>query len=287
MMEFWGRALAAWSIGRTVAGAQYLGQGIGEILWRALPSRRAWASHAVARHLGLEPRSAQKIARASFVHTGMAFAEILAGRAAGPRFLRERVVIDDLELVERFYTSSRPLVVVSGHVGAWELLVALIALLPQRPSCRVVVRLPKSPWARGFLLHARNFAQIQSVGHRDASSGVLQILRHGGVAAFLVDHHCQRREAVRLPFLGEEASVNRGPAVLAVRSQAEVWPLFLLRQGCGKFHLVVSPPLDTRRLSGSPGKRVQSVCQFYTTAVEEIVRRWPEQWMWLHRRWKP
>ena len=285
-MEFWGRAVAAWSVGRTVVGAQHLGQGIGEILWRALPSRRAWASQAVAHHLGYDTKAAQKIAWASFVHTGMAVAEILATRTAGPRFLEEHVTIEEPQLVTQFYASSRPLVVVSGHVGAWELLVALIALLPQRPSCRVVVRLPKSPWARGFLLHARNFAQIQSVGHRDASSGVLQILRQGGVAAFLVDHHCHRREAVRLPFLGEEASVNRGPAVLAVRSQAEVWPLFLLRQGLGRFRLVVSPPLDTQRLSGSPGERVQTVCQFYTAAVEETVRRWPEQWMWLHRRWK-
>lgn len=287
MDERWGGGLAAWMGGMGLEAAQRLGRLVGHALWWALPGRRGMACAAVARRLGLAPEAARAVARASFVHAGMAFAEILAGRG-GPRLFQERVTVERPDLLARLAASARPVVAASGHLGAWELLVAVGALFPHRPGCQVVVRLPKARLLRGLLLHARTGARLQAVGHRDASAGVLATLRAGGMAAFLVDHHCRRAEAERLPFLGREASVNRGPALLAVRARAEVWPLFLVREpgAPGRFRLLLEPPLDTRELAGTVGERVRAVCAFTTAAVERAVRRYPEQWFWMHRRWK-
>ncbi len=288
MRELWGSALAAWASGRSGAVVQWVGRFLGHALWWALPGRRGLACAALERRLDLDPQTAQAVARTSFLHTGMAFAEIFLGRGGGPRWVAQQVTVENPQLLGQLQASARPVVVVSGHLGAWELLVAMMSLFPHRPGCQVVVRLPKSRFLRGVIFHARNQGRIRAVGHRDASLGVLAVLRAGGMAAFLVDHHCRRAEAERLPFLGREASVNRGPAVLAVRAQAEVWPLFLVREPANwaRFRLLIDPPLDVRALGGSPSERVREVCRFATHAVERAVRRYPEQWLWMHRRWK-
>lgn len=264
-----------------------MGSVLGRALWWLLPGRRGLACAAVHRRLGVSWPEARRIAQESFRHTGMAFAEIFRGRTTGPRFLQEQVIVERPDLLRALFCSTRPAVVVSGHLGAWELLVALMALFPHRPACQVVVRLPKTAFMRGLVLHARNQARIHTVGHRDASAGVLAMLRAGGLAAFLVDHHCRRNEAERLAFLGREASINRGPALLAVRAKAEVWPLFLVREpAAGSFRLLQEVPLDTWSLTGAPAVRVRAVCRFYTQAVERAIRRYPQQWFWMHRRWK-
>ncbi|BDV01341.1 acyltransferase [Thermodesulfomicrobium sp. WS] len=287
MHEIWGTCGAALGTRLSAPWVASLGSALGRALWWLLPKRRGLAYASVHRRLGVPGPAAERIARESFRHTGMAFAEIFQGRHTGPRFLHEQVIVERPDLLTALFSSTRPAVVVSGHLGAWELLVALMALFPHRPACQVVVRLPKSPFLRGLILHARNQARIRTVGHRDASAGVLAMLRAGGLAAFLVDHHCRQAEAERLLFLGREASVNRGPALLAVRAKAEVWPLFLVREPrIGSFRLLQESPLDTRGLTGDPAARVRSVCRFYTQAVEHAVCRYPEQWLWMHRRWK-
>ena len=103
--------------------------------------------------------------------------------------------------------------------------------------------------------------------------------------AFLVDHNTSRDEAIFLPFLGEEAAVNRGPALIAVRSNALVCPIFLLRDK-DKYVLCMEEPLDPLELQGTSEEKIEAVTRFYTAAVERIVRRAPEQWFWMHNRWK-
>jgi KDO2-lipid IV(A) lauroyltransferase len=130
--------------------------------------------------------------------------------------------------------------------------------------------------ARGMLM----------IDHRKASDIVLPKLRAGGVAAFLVDHNTSRKEAMFLPFLEDTAAVNMGPASLALRAKAAVYPVFLIRDGKGGHILHLLPPLHTATLEGSIKERVQAIAAFYTDAVAEMVRRHPEQWFWMHRRWK-
>lgn len=87
------------------------------------------------------------------------------------------------------------------------------------------------------------------IGHREAAFPVLRALRKNGYAAFLADHNTSRSEAFFLPFLGEEAAVNKGPAVLAVRAKALVWPIALIRDG-DRYRIIIEEPLDTALLEG-------------------------------------
>ena len=194
--------------------------------------------------------------------------------------------IENPELFAALQASSRPIVAVTGHLGSWELLVGIMGAFSPAETCHVIVRLPKNQAAAEAVAHMRSQPQIRILPHRDAAGETLGHLRAGGKSAFLVDHNCKRAEAEFLPFLGRTAAVNKGPAILAMRAKAEVWPIFLVRSSQDRFRFVTLSPLDTTDLTGSRSSRIRRICQFYTQAVESMVLRYPEQWFWMHRRWK-
>lgn len=263
-----------------------LGQGLGAAMWLAMPGRAKATARSVAERLGLDMPAAERLARASFRHSACSFAEIFHTRRVDIRFLHKHIEYENPDLFHRFRTATRPVVAVSAHIGGWELMGGMIGTFAHRSNCQVVVRLPKDKDLAELILHMRSKPGVQVLPHRLAAQETLGHLRQRGMVAFLVDHNCKRAEAEFLPFLGEMAAVNKGPAILALRAKAEVWPFFLIRRPQGGFRAVTLPPLDTETLSGSRAERIRRICAFYTEAVETMVRQYPEQWFWMHRRWK-
>ncbi|NCC23572.1 MAG: acyltransferase [Deltaproteobacteria bacterium] len=263
-----------------------LGRGLGRIMWAVLGSRRRESTRSVQERLNLSPDWAKVVAKASFINSGQSFMEIFMTRNVDWRFL-DRVEIPDMASLVALAELDRPIIGVTGHMGAWELLAGMLNLfVPEGRPNQVVVRLPKDRELGLLMLHMRTLARVEIVRHRQAVKSVLRCLRKNGVSAFLVDHNTMVEEATFIPFLGLEAAVNIGPAVLAVRSQATILPIFLVRREPKGYRLVWETPLDTRDLQGPIGERIEAAARFYTEAVERIVRAYPEQWFWMHRRWK-
>lgn len=265
---------------------QALGNGLGNLMWTALPSRRREATASMRERLGLAEPEARALARSSFRHSACSFLEIFHARCMDHRFLEERVEYENPELFARMCSSLRPVVGVTGHLGAWELLGGVLKRFDTKSDCHVVVRLPKDRALAELMMHMRTQSRIRVLPHREAATDALGQLRRGGLCAFLVDHNCRKAEAQFLPFLGETAAVNKGPAILALRAKAEVWPFFLIRLPRGRFRAVTLPCLDTAALGGDRAERIEAICRFYTRAVEDMVLRYPQQWFWMHRRWK-
>jgi KDO2-lipid IV(A) lauroyltransferase len=189
-------------------------------------------------------------------------------------------------MLSRLFACERPIVAVTGHFGAWELLAGLLGRVYEDPRPRmVIVRKYADPVAHAFIKKYREATGAQMIGHRNAVLSVMRALRHNGIAAFLVDHNTKKDEAIFLPFLGEEAAVNAGPAVLAVRSGAIVWPMVLSRRDSG-YVFLLQEPLDTATLEGTAEEKIRNTAEFYTQAMEKFIRNEPEQWFWMHNRWK-
>ena len=263
------------------SGVRRLAAVLGALLWFCLPGRRRLAARNIASHLGVSEAEALRIARASFTENARSFLET----ALAPVFGLPGVRISNPEAMARLTSGDRPVVAASAHIGAWELMAGIFGDFPDHYPHVVVVRKYKNVAMDDFTNRMRGSRGTTILGHRDATFSILRALKKKGVVAFLVDHNTSRNEAVFLPFLGEIAAVNKGPALLAARADALVFGVCLLREGNGYvFH--VEELLDPATLSGDKEEKTLAVARAYTEAMERVVRLAPEQWFWMHNRWK-
>ena len=286
MLDFIYQGAALAAEGLNFDSAARVGTMAGNLLWHTLPGRRRVAVTQVSERLDLPLDEARTIAKASFQHTGRSFFEVFLTKKVDWRFLRERVSYAQPELFEAMLADPAPVVLSVAHLGAWELLAGLMNLRGRPRAMAVVVREGKDKAMNWMLKRQRQRSGGVVIGHRNAAMPVLRVLRKGGFCGFLVDHNTMRREAVFLPFLGKTAAVNAGPALLALRAGAAVWPMFMLRAPGNYYVMEMLPPLRTSDLQGEQEQKIRDIASFYTGAVESMVRRYPEQWLWMHKRWK-
>lgn len=265
-----------------------LGGAFGLLLWAAVPSRRAVAKDNIRDRLGLDEVQASLLARQSFMQNGRSFLELLLARKVDWRFAKDRLTIEDPDRFRQILAMCEgvPVVAAAAHLGSWELLGGLLNLMAPQGHKQVVVKATHDVAMHRVIKRMRTHSTVHIQEHDNAAMNVLRNLSKGGLSGFLVDHNCRREDAVFLPFLGRLAAVNTGPALLALRGKALVWPFFLVRSGVGQYILCHEEPLDTRALKGERQDKVNKIAIFYTQAVERHVRRFPDQWFWMHRRWK-
>lgn len=257
-------------------------------MWHLVPSRRRLAIRAIEKHLEVSPELAVRIARSSFTHNFQSFLELFLVGQMDEDFCKRHVRELPPQGLLQSLDYEGPIVGITAHLGAWEFLAAFLGntVKREREDALVVVRRNKNPDIHELITHFRQQRGARVVDHRQAVFTVLKALKRKGLAAFLVDHNCPRNEAIFLPFLNDTAAVNMGPAVLAVRSGAAVLPVFLVRDGQGGYESHVGKMLTPEELTGSRDDKIRQVAQFYTQQVEDYVRKYPEQWFWMHKRWK-
>ena len=266
------------------SGVTVLGNAMGRIIWKLVPERRELAIASIMKHLGKDRTEAERIAFESFRHNGRSFLEIVLTHKFGLDSPRLR--FDPPELFEELKNCQRPIVAATAHFGSWELLASLLGQVYEDPRPRmVVVRRYPDKAVQTFIAERRQATGATMVGHRRAAMDVVRALHKHGIVAFLVDHNTKTNEAAFLPFLGEEAAVNMGPALLAVRGKALVWPVVLERDG-SDYVFRLQKPLDTAELTGTREENIRETARFYTEAVETFIQHAPEQWFWMHERWK-
>jgi lauroyl/myristoyl acyltransferase/lysophospholipid acyltransferase (LPLAT)-like uncharacterized protein len=257
---------------------------MGALFWHVARARREEAVRAVQKHLRKNREEATRIARQSFKENFLSFLEIFhAGQFYTGTAVKQ---LFTPEVKAQLQAEKAPVIIATAHLGSWELMPGLATDITPDREGMVVVRNQKNRALNRIMADLRGARGMLAIGHREASSIVVPKLRKGGVAAFLVDHNTARKEAVFLPFLEDAAAVNMGPASLALRTKAAVYPVFLVRDGQGGHILHMLPPLRAWELEGGIQERTREIARFYTDAVASMVRQYPEQWFWMHRRWK-
>lgn len=263
-----------------------MADGLAFLAWHILSSRRENTIKSIMEHLNTDKEKAQKLAYKSFQSTFRSFAEITLTQDFGRELEGTKLLVADPELWKRFQECQRPIVASTGHYGSWELLACLLGQLYKAPRPRmVVVRKYPNPAVTAYISKQREAKGASMIGHRAVATAVLRALHKNGIVAFLVDHKTKDHEAYTLSFLGDMANVNMGPALLAVRAGALVWPIFLERLENECFMLHVQEPLDTKLLTGTTEEKIKQTTLFYTQAMEKQIRQNPEQWFWMHNRW--
>ena len=263
-------------MGAGLRGLQGVGAFLGWLWYRAVPIRRAVARENVRLALGLSEPETEAIVRGMYLHLGRSAAELL--------LLPAVVAGAQLEGVERLHaalSAGRGAIVVSAHLGNWELLVRGAAAAG-RPVHVLTKRMHRR-WAETLWRLARRGGA--SLLHAQGSGrAVYRALSRGEVVAFVLDQHAPEASALRLPFFGRPASTSAGLARVALHSGAPVVPLFTWREPNGRHRVVFGAPLLPVEPSTEPVEAVTRAC---LVAIEDAIRAHPEQWLWIHRRWKP
>ena len=174
-------------------------------------------------------------------------------------------------------------VVVTGHLGNWEMGAA--ALAARGVEVDAVVQVQRNRRFDADLRGTREALGIRVVPKQEAPRGVLAALRAGRVAALVADQNVLRA-GVFVDFFGVPASTARGPAVFALRTGAPLWAGVALRiPGRRARYRVVMKPVEAE-LTGNDAEDALSLTRAHTALLEEWIRESPEQYFWQHKRWK-
>ncbi|MHB8765163.1 MAG: lysophospholipid acyltransferase family protein [Deferrisomatales bacterium] len=264
-------------------GRVALGRGVGRLWHRVDRRHRALALDNVARAFPVwPPEHVAATVRANFEHLGFTAAVFLGLAAAPPEELVERCRIEGLEHLDAARDQGRGVLLLTGHLGNWELTGTTLAALGY-PTCAVVRRL-KNPLVDRWVTALREGFGGRVIHHRDAVRPILRALREGAAVGFLVDQKALAREAVESRFFGRPVATNQGLALLALRTGAPVVPGF--DQRVGDRHVMRAEPALVPPAEGTLEERVRRFTREFDAVTEAAVRRCPEQWFWVHRRWR-
>jgi Kdo2-lipid IVA lauroyltransferase/acyltransferase len=268
----------AWLPGRL---GLWLGRRLGDLAWLALPGRRAVVRANLTRAFGGEMTAAElgRLCRRSFEHLGMNLVEACMFYFRPPSRLLSRVEFRGVEHLDAAGAGGRGMVLLTAHLGNWELLAASHVLCGWPLS--VMVRPLDSPLLDGIVERLRLRSGVELIAKRRGFQDALDALRRGRMVGILLDQNASRREGVFVPFFGTPASTSRGLALIALRSGAPVLPAFIRRLPGGRHVVEVGPCI-----AAPAGRDVVAYTAAFNRALEAAIRRAPEQWFWMHRRWK-
>ena len=278
-------ALVGGLVGRLpVRVAQGLGAGLGRVAYWVLPGRRRVALDNLILVYGdtLSPAARATLARRCVEHLGTPAVECCRLFFGPAERLLGRVRGQGMEHIGQALARGRGIFFLTGHFGNWELLAATHGLAGFGLS--VVVRPLDNPYLDNLIARARERSGLRAISKRDAVQGVREALARGECIGILLDQDAGRA-GVFVPFLGRPASTSRALAVLAIKTRAPVLPAFIHRLPDGGHELVLDPEIPLA-ITGDLDHDIHVNTARFTEAIERHVRAHPEQWFWVHRRWK-
>jgi KDO2-lipid IV(A) lauroyltransferase len=265
-------------------GASAVGGWLGRLGYAPMGIRRAVVERQLrAAFPDWDAARVAEVARRSYDSLGRTFIET----AVLPSYSRDRVLdlferVENWEAFERARALGRGVILLTGHLGNWELGGAYIAA--RGVPLDAVARGMENPLFDGYLTRTRERIGMTVVHDADAVRAVPRALRAGGAVAFLFDQGAVGLASTWVPFFGRLAKTPRGPAVFALRLDAPMLFGAAIRQPNGRFVLSFEP-VETVR-TGDRDADVDAMVAAYSNVLERWVRRTPEQYFWQHRRWK-
>jgi KDO2-lipid IV(A) lauroyltransferase len=226
----------------------------------------------------------EDLLRGCFENLGRLLAVFSHFRDSDPSALKESLEADGLANLQMAQQSGRGVILFTGHIGAWELSSFGLSLCGH-PLSFLVRRIDNSK-IESFVDRSRTHQGNRTIDKRSAAREMLQILQKGDTLGILVDLNTLERESIFVNFFEVPAATTFMVAKLALRTGASVLPVFApWDETKRKFLLRVEPPLSVER-TGNEEEDVRRLTQQMTATVERYVRNYPDQWLWIHRRWK-
>jgi KDO2-lipid IV(A) lauroyltransferase len=228
----------------------------------------------------------RQLLRGCFASLGRLLGEFSQLPRATPESLRQIIEYDEVGLahLREAEKNKRGVIFLTGHLGVWELHSFGWSALEYPLS--FLVRPLDNPRIEEMIEAIRTRFGNRAIDKQSAARQSLRVLREGGTLGILSDLNTQTREGVFVPFFGKLACTTAGIATLALKTDAVVIPTCAVwNKERKRYFFHGDPPVELVR-TGNHDKDIEVNTARFAAAVERMVRLYPDQWLWIHKRWK-
>jgi len=224
------------------------------------------------------------IAKRTFQNLGMIAIEFFRIPGMDVKTFKKRVKIEGLDEALKLLEKRKGLLLLLSHFGNWEMM-GIISKVIGNSIAVIAKPVKKNQWVDRFVTKIRNAAGLEVISSIKASRKVMKALSENRVVGILIDQRAKRSEGIWADFFGRKAPTTPSLAVLALKTGAPVLPVFMIRNGFQEHRLLIKEPLELIR-TGDIKKDVEANTQLFNQTLESMIRQYPDQWFWVHRRWE-
>lgn len=236
------------------------------------------------------PKARKQIARSAYTHFGRMIAEsamILAGKITRER-LMEMVDGEQIQkLLDLEASTDKGILFITGHLGNFELLAHYTGLCCQRGGYVVARQGNNRLIDKKIVTPMRESFGNKVVYKQRALPRIAQALKRGEHAGLLIDIKSNAHQGIPVQFFGKETLSLKSSAYLQIKIKPLVIPLTLIRTETGdRYKLIVCDPIPQENSEKPKEEQIAELTQIHQTELEKLIRQYPEQWFWMHNRWK-
>ena len=197
--------------------------------------------------------------------------------------IENAIYCENAELVKKYYERNNGLIVLSGHFGNWEYIALSVSAKINIPF-HVVVKSQRNPFVNAYLNRGRTRWINKIVPLGASIRKIYAELKAKNIVAMVADQRGPQ-EGMRVNFFGQQSSIYPGPAMLAIKTGAPILFGLTIRQPDYSYNAQISE-ISTENLPVDEEKQIQEVSQRHMAYLESVIRKHPEQWLWMHNIWK-
>ncbi len=228
-----------------------------------------------------------KIGRQSVYGMGSNFLEFFTLPQLDQKWAQKHAVYEGTENIREALSQGKGVYILSLHLGHGDMGASLITLLGI--EIYLISKFFKTRWFNDFWFYIRKGRGVKFIEPhgRQAPFEILKAIKNKACVIFVLDQFMGKPYGVETEFFRKKTGTAYGLALFHLKTGSPVVPVYTYEGHDGKIHLVFEPELKLSHLvSDDKDKTIADLTQYFTDQIEKIVRRYPEQWMWLHRRWK-
>jgi Kdo2-lipid IVA lauroyltransferase/acyltransferase len=224
------------------------------------------------------------IAQRTFMNLGMTAVEFFRIPKMDVENVKKKVTVEGLENAQEVLNNKKKgVLLLLSHFGNWELM-GMIPKIMHHPVS-VIAKPVKNSRIDRWVTDIREGAGVKVIPSEKGGKKVIEALRENRLVGILIDQRAKRSEGIWVDFFGKKAPTTPAVAVLAARIGVPVIPVFMIRNGNRQHRLVVKEPLKLVK-TGEIKKDVEANTQLMNQTLESMIRQYPDQWFWVHRRWE-
>ncbi|GAB6097808.1 lysophospholipid acyltransferase family protein [Desulfatiferula olefinivorans] len=272
-------------IGSLPAGlSQWLSDGIGRT-WFAFDRRhRTIAVDNITRAFGdtLTPGDIRRLARENFKQLSRLLFEVGWSLRLYPHDIKKHISIEGMENLTLAFREGRGVLFLTAHLGSWELLTLVPALIPY--TIHDIYRPLDYPPLEEVITRFRTRFGMKLIAKEGAIRKMLKALARGEGVGIPLDQSVGAKDGVFADFFGRPTCTSKGMGLIALKTGVPVIPVFLVRRK-GGFTVIFGRRIRQSK-TGDTARDLVDTTGAFNAQIEAVIRRYPEQWFWVHNRWK-